>query len=152
MMYVLDTNVVSELRKIQAGKANANLAAWAESVDAADLFVSAITILELEQGVLSFERKDATQGALLRAWLEQHVLPEFSGRTLPVDTAVAQRCARLHVPDKRSERDALIAATALVHGMTVVTRNVADFQPLGVAILNPWEFLPPLGRGAVTSV
>ena len=138
MMYVLDTNVVSELRKIQVGKADANVAAWSESVDAADLFVSAITIMELELGVLAIERKDATQGALLRTWMEQHVLPEFSGRTLPVDTAVALRCARLHVPDKRGERDALIAATALVHGMTVVTRNVADFQATGVSIVNPW--------------
>ncbi len=139
MMFVLDTNVVSELRKVRVGKADPNLAAWAETVDAAELFVSAITIMELELGVLSIERKDATQGALLRSWLEQHVLPEFSGRTLPVDTAVAQRCARLHVPDKRGERDALIAASALVHGMTVVTRNVADFEPTGVTILNPWE-------------
>ncbi|MCC8367017.1 type II toxin-antitoxin system VapC family toxin [Xenorhabdus sp. PB61.4] len=138
-MYVLDTNVVSELRKIRAGKADPNVAAWAEKVDAADLFVSAITIMELELGILLIERKDATQGTILRAWLEQHVLPEFSERTLPVDTAVAQRCARLHVPDRCSERDALIAATALVHGMTVVTRNVADFQSSGVTILNPWE-------------
>jgi predicted nucleic acid-binding protein len=139
MMYVLDTNVVSELRKIRVGKADANVVAWANGVDAADLFVSVITIMELELGVLSIERKDATQGVLLRSWLEQRVLPEFVGRTLPVDTAVAQRCARLHVPDKRGERDALIAATALVHGMTVATRNIADFQPTGVTILNPWE-------------
>ena len=139
MMYVLDTNVVSELRKVRLGKADANVASWTESVDAADLFLSAITIMELELGVLSIERKDATQGALLRSWLEQHVLPEFSGRTLPVDTAVAQRCARLHVPDKRSERDALIAATALVHGMTVVTRNTADFVPTGVSLIDPWQ-------------
>lgn len=139
MSYLLDTNVLSELRKIRAGKADQNVAAWAESVDAADLFVSAISIMELELGILSIERRDATQGAALRAWLEQHVLPEFAGRTLPVDTAIAQRCARLHVPDKRGERDALIAATALVHGMTVVTRNVADFQSTGVALLNPWE-------------
>ena len=139
MMFVLDTNVVSELRKVRLGKADLSFAAWTQSVDAADLFVSAITIMELELGVLSIERKDATQGAMLRTWLEQHVLPEFSGRTLPVDTAVVQRCARLHVPDKRGERDALIAATALVHGMTVVTRNVADFKPTGVAIVNPWD-------------
>ena len=139
MMFVLDTNVVSELRKVRLGKTDTNVAAWTESVDAADLFVSTITIMELELGVLSIERKDATQGAMLRSWLEQHVLPEFSGRTLPVDTAVAQRCARLHVPDQRSERDALIAATALVHGMTVVTRNVADFKPTGVTLINPWE-------------
>lgn len=139
MMFVLDTNVVSELRKVRAGKADPNVATWTETVDAAQLFVSAITIMELELGVLSIERKDATQGAVLRSWLEQHVLPEFTGRTLPVDTAVAQRCARLHVPDKRGERDALIAATALVHGMTVVTRNVADFESTGVTLLNPWE-------------
>ena len=139
MMFILDTNVVSELRKVRLDKADVNVTAWTQSVDAADLFVSAITIMELELGVLSIERKDATQGAMLRSWLEQHVLPEFSGRTLPVDTAVAQRCARLHVPDKRGERDALIAATGLVHGMTVVTRNAADFTPTGVKVINPWE-------------
>lgn len=142
MMYVLDTNVLSELRKVRLGKADVNVAAWSESVDAADLFLSAITIMELELGVLSIERKDAAHGAVLRTWLERQVLPEFSERILPVDTAVAQRCARLHVPNKRNERDALIAATALVHGMTVVTRNVADFEPSGVAIANPWEPLP----------
>jgi predicted nucleic acid-binding protein len=139
MMFVLDTNVVSELRKARTGKIDPNVAAWAESMDAADLFVSSITIMELELGILSVERRDAVQGSVLRSWLEQHVLPEFSGRTLPVDTAVALRCARLHVPDKRGERDALIAATALVHGMTVVTRNVADFEPTGVQIINPWS-------------
>ena len=139
MMFVLDTNVVSELRKVRIGKADANVTAWTETVDAADLFVSAITIMELELGVLSIERTDATQVAMLRSWLEQHVLPDFTGRTLPVDTAVALRCARLHVPDKRGARDALIAATALMNGMTVVTRNVADFKLTGVAILNPWE-------------
>ncbi|ECH0822119.1 type II toxin-antitoxin system VapC family toxin [Salmonella enterica] len=137
-MYVLDTNVVSELRKARTGKIDANVAAWAENMDASALFVSSITIMELELGILSVERRDAIQGSRLRSWLEQYVLPEFSGRTLPVDTAVALRCARLHVPDKRSERDALIAATALVHGMTVVTRNVADFEPTGVTIINPW--------------
>jgi len=139
MMFVLDTNVVSELGKIRIGKADANLAAWTTTVDAAALFVSALTIMELETGVLLAERKDATQGAMLRAWLDHHVLPEFADRVLPCDTAVALRCARLHVPDRCSERDALIAATALVHGMTVVTRNVEDFASTGVTILNPWE-------------
>ncbi|WP_196298225.1 type II toxin-antitoxin system VapC family toxin [Xanthomonas albilineans] len=139
MMYVLDTNVLSELRKVSLGKADANVAAWAERVDAADLFVSVITVMELELGVLSIERRDPAQGATLRSWLEQRLLPEFYGRILPIDTAVAQRCARLHVPDKRGERDALIAATALVHGMAVVTRNAADFQPTGVTVVNPWE-------------
>lgn len=138
MMYILDTNVVSELRKARTGKIDTNVSTWAESMEASDLFISSITIMELELGILSVERRDAMQGSLLRSWFEQHVLPEFSGRTLPVDTAVALRCARLHVPDKRGERDALIAATALVHGMTIVTRNVVDFEPTGVSIINPW--------------
>ncbi len=138
-MFVLDTNVVSELRKVRSGKAAPQVARWADSVDAATLYVSAITLLEFEKGVLQMERRDTAQGALLRAWLDKHVLPEFSTRTLPVDAAVARRCARLHVPDSRSERDALIAATALVHGMTVVTRNLADFEPTGVPLLDPWN-------------
>jgi hypothetical protein len=137
-MYVLDTNVVSELRKVRLGKADAQVAAWADSVDAVNLYVSAITILELEIGVLRIESHDPTQGAMLRTWMNNHVLPEFRERVLPVDTAVAQRCARLHVPDQRGERDALIAATALVHGMTIVSRNLADFEPTGVPVLNPW--------------
>ncbi|MGV7211075.1 type II toxin-antitoxin system VapC family toxin [Oxalobacteraceae bacterium A2-2] len=139
MMYVLDTNVVSELRKVAAGKADPNVKAWAESVDASQLYISAITVMELELGVLALERKDPVQGAVLRTWLERHVLPEFVGRVVAVDTAAAQRWARLHVPNKRSERDALIAATALQHGMTVVTRNVGDFLSTGAAILNPWD-------------
>jgi predicted nucleic acid-binding protein len=138
-MFVLDTNVVSELRKVRSGKADMRVMAWTNSVDAAELFVSAITIMELEIGALQVERRDASQGKLLRAWLDRHVLSEFSGRVLPIETTVAQRCARLHVPNRRSERDALIAATALVHGMRVVTRNVDDFKPTGVMIVNPWE-------------
>ena len=137
-MFLLDTNVVSELRKVRLGKANRHVAKWADSVDAADLFLSVITTQELEMGVLLAERRDPSQGAIFRAWLNGHVLPAFSGRVLPVDIAVAQRSARLHVPDPRPVRDALIVATALVHGMTVVTRNVADFEPTGVLILNPW--------------
>jgi predicted nucleic acid-binding protein len=138
-MFILDTNVVSELRKAKVGKANPNVVAWAGSVPFGSLFLSVISILELESGVLMVERRDPVQGALLRAWLDNHVLPAFHGRVLPVDVVVAQRCAKLHVPDPRAERDALIAATALVHGMTVVTRNLNDFQPTGVAILNPWN-------------
>jgi predicted nucleic acid-binding protein len=137
-MYVLDTCVVSELRKVRSGRADPGVAAFEKTVDASALFLSAVTIFELELGILALERKDAAQGSVLRAWLEKNVLPEFSSRTLPVDVAVARRCARLHVPDRRSERDAFIAATALVHGMSVVTRNVADFEPIGVAIINPW--------------
>lgn len=137
-MYVLDTCVVSELRKVRSDRADPGVAAFEKTVDASALFLSAVTIFELELGILALERKDAAQGSVLRAWLEKNVLPEFSSRTLPVDVAVARRCARLHVPDRRSERDAFIAATALVHGMSVVTRNVADFEPTGVAIINPW--------------
>lgn len=137
-MYLLDTNVVSELRKVRLGKADVHVAEWADSVDAADLYVSVITLQELEIGVLLVERRDPAQGAVLRAWLDAHVLPAFNGRILSIDTAVAQRSAQLHVPDPRPVRDGLIAATALVHGMTVVTRNVADFEPTGVTVLNPW--------------
>jgi hypothetical protein len=139
-MFILDTNVVSELRKAKAGRADPNVAAWAADAVTATLFISVITILELEAGILLVARRDSEQAATLRAWLDQHVLPAFAGRVLAVDTAVAQRCARLHVPDRKSDRDALIAATALVHGMTVVTRNVADFAAIGVALLDPWQW------------
>ena len=138
-MWLLDTNVVSELRKVRAGKADAHVAQWADSVDSSDLYVSVITLQELEVGVLLVARRDATQGKLLRAWLASQVVPAFAGRVLDVNTAVALRSAALHVPNPRPVRDGLIAATALVHGMTVVTRNVSDFQPTGVATLNPWE-------------
>jgi predicted nucleic acid-binding protein len=137
-MYLLDTNIVSELRKAKAGKAQKSVTAWAESVAATSMFLSAITVLELETGILLVERRDPKQGAILRSWFDIHVLPAFSGRVLSIDTAVALRCAKLHVPDPRAERDALIAATALVHGMIVVTRNVADFESTGVEIFNPW--------------
>ena len=138
-MFLLDTNVVSELRKIRAGGAHPNVARWSESVEAVDLYLSSISVLELETGILQMERRDTRQGKALRTWLENQVLPEFNGRVLAVDVAVARRCAHLHVPDRRGERDALIAATALVHGMTVVTRNVDDFAPTRVSVLNPWE-------------
>ena len=94
--------------------------------------------MELEIGILRIKRHDTEQGSRLRRWMDRHVLPEFLERALPVDAAVALKCARLHVPDPRAERDALIAATAIVHGMTVVTGNVADFEATGVALINPW--------------
>jgi len=135
-MFVLDTNVVSELRRPK--KANPQVLAWASDIPLANFFLSSITVLELELGALLMERKDATQGAALRTWIDQQILPRFEGRIFAVDVAIAQCCARLHVPDPRSERDALIAATALVHGMTVATRNVADFAPTKVRTINPW--------------
>lgn len=138
-MFLLDTNVVSELRKARTGRADPRVTAWATTIPASDLFLSVIVIQELEIGILQVERRDTAQAALLRAWLEDQVLPTFSDRLLPVDAAVARRSARLHVPDPRPYRDGLMAATALVRGMTVVTRNVADFATTGVSLLNPWE-------------
>ena len=138
MMYVLDTNVISEFRKASIGKADRQVAAWANSVPLESMFLSSVCILEMELGTLMMERRDAMQGAILRAWLEDFVLPSFAERILVVDTPVALRGAALQVPNPRSYRDVLIAATALVHGLTVVTRNVADFEPIGVALLNPW--------------
>jgi hypothetical protein len=137
-MYLLDTNVVSELRKVRLGKADPGVARWADEVATSDLYLSVVTVQELEIGVALAERRDPPQGTLLREWLEHRVLPAFDGRILPVDLAVARRSASLHVPDPRPVRDALIGATALVHGMAVVTRNLADFEPMGVALLNPW--------------
>lgn len=139
MMYILDTNVVSELRKAKSGKAAPQVVAWAQSVPLTSLFISVISILELEMGILAVERYDAAQGKVLRRWLEQHVMPSFAERILVIDTAIARQCAQLHVPNPRSERDALIAATALTHGMSVVTRNIDDFRPTGVKLFNPWQ-------------
>ena len=139
MSYLLDTNVISDLRKIGDGKADADVVAWVGAEDAARFFISAITVLELERGVLGVQRRDAAQGARLRAWLDNYVRPEFAGRILPVDDAVATRCAHLHIPDRRNEADALIAATALVHDMIVVTRNIRDFEGTGVVVVDPWQ-------------
>ena len=136
-MFLLDTNVLSELRR--RDRTNPKVAAWIDPITPADLYLSAITILEIETGILLLERRDARRGSVLRAWMESKVLPVFERRILAIDTAVARRCARLHVPDPRSERDALIAATALVHRLKIVTRNIVDFRSMGVDLINPWE-------------
>lgn len=136
-MYILDTNVISELRK--GRKTHPNVRKWAQALPSASLYISVISLLELEIGILLVARRDKEQGAILRAWMDGHVLPTFSSRILAIDTAVAQRCAALHVPDPRSDRDALIAATALVYGLTVATRNIADFERTGVSVVNPWD-------------
>ena len=141
-MFLLDTNVISELRKARAGKADSNVTAWARTIPVGSLFLSVIVIQELEIGVLLAERRDPAKGAILRVWLDDHVLTGFSERILPIDTVVARRSAALHVPDLRPVRDRLIAATALTHGMTVATRNLADFVPTGVSVLNPWQASP----------
>ncbi|MGT2437670.1 PIN domain-containing protein [Bradyrhizobium betae] len=136
-MFLLDTNVISELRR--PDRAHRNVAAWASTIPAASFFISAISILEIELGARLIARKDTAQGDVLRSWIDNHILARFENRILAIDTAVALRCAELHVPDPRAERDALIAATALVHGLTIVTRNIGDFAPTGVRLLNPWD-------------
>lgn len=139
MKYLLDTNVVSELRKVGDGKADANVTKWVGAQDSNDLFISAITILEIERGILTVQRRDVAQGSRLRGWMDSRVRPEFAERVLPIDDAIATRCAHLHIPGRRNEADALIAATALVHGLTVVTRNVQDFGDTGVIVIDPWQ-------------
>jgi predicted nucleic acid-binding protein len=138
-MFLLDTNVLSEMRKVQAGQADPHVARWGRDTVESSLFISVITVLELEIGILGMTRRDAVQGNLMNAWLTGRVLPAFEGRILHVNLEIARRCAHHHIPNPRPRRDSLIAATALVHRLTVVTRNVSDFNPTGVAVLNPWE-------------
>lgn len=138
MTYLLDTNVISEIRKPR-DRASEAVREWIATKPDHDFYLSTVTVFELQLGIARIERRDQTHHARLLAWLEDDVLTFFASRILPVDVSVARRAARLHVPDPRPERDALIAATALVHGLTVVTRNAADFKPLGVALVNPWE-------------
>lgn len=139
-MYLLDTNIVSELRKAPSGKANENVVNWAASISSSSLYISVITIMELETGILLKERKDPAQASLLHAWFNTKVLPAFESRVIPIDKEIALKCASLHVPDPdpRSGRDTFIAASAIVHGMTVVTRNVKDYDSSKVELLNPW--------------
>lgn len=139
-MYLLDTNVISELRKAKSAKADKNVIAWANSIPGIHLYISVITVLELETGVLQIERCDPAHGSILRLWLDTHVMPAFSERIISIDTIIAQACAKLHVPNQQPDRDSLIAATALVHDLIVVTRNTRDFTSTGVKILNPWLF------------
>ena len=138
MSYLLDTNVISELRK-PAGRASTNVRLWAGRQRTSDLLISVITVMEIEIGVARMERRDSVQGDVLRKWLEHDLLAAFATRILPVDLAVVRRASAMHVPDPRPERDVLIAATALNLNLVVVTRNIADFKPLGVELLNPWD-------------
>lgn len=136
-MFILDTNVISELRH---GKPNQSpeVRRWAAEQSTGRLFLSAITVLELEKGIVSLERRTPAQGSALRIWLTG-VRAAFNRRILPFTDHAATICAALHVPDPRSERDAMIAATAIAHGFTVVTRNTQDFVNTGVLLLNPWD-------------
>ncbi|MBM3763487.1 MAG: type II toxin-antitoxin system VapC family toxin [Acidobacteria bacterium] len=137
-MFLLDTNVVSELRKVRLGKADPNVARWADQVNVGELYLSVIVVQELEIGIQLAERRDARQGGVFRAWMREQVIPVFQGRILSVDTAIALRSAELHVPNPMPVQDSLIAATALVHRMKLVTRNVEDFATTGVVVVNPW--------------
>lgn len=139
MSFLLDTNVVSELRKVGGGRADPQVTAWQQTIRPLDLHLSVITLMEIEMGILSIARRDTAQGDMLRQWFDGYLRPGFEGRILPVDEAAAARCAAIHTPDRRPERDALIGATALVHGMTLVTRNTRDFEQMGVRLLDPWQ-------------
>lgn len=140
MRYLLDTNVVSALRV--RGR-NRSVEAWAAAVPLADQFVSATTIAEIERGVIAKERADARQGAILRRWFDDHVLPAFSERVLAFDLSAARILAAYRVPERALIDDALIAAVAESSRMTVATRNTRHFEPLGVPCVNPWGVRTP---------
>jgi len=141
-MYLIDINVISELRKASAGHANPGVVIWAQSIPPESLFISVITLMELEKGIQLKARQDPVAGGVLCRWLVERVLPSFRGRVLPVDKMVALENAGYHVPDPRPLADSLIAATAKVHGLCVVTRNAKDFslfkQTHGLRVFNPW--------------
>lgn len=139
MTFLLDTNVVSELRK---RRPDANVGAWSQTVSVNHMFVSAVTVMEIEQGILLIGRRDVRQATALRTWMTGQFLPEFEARILPFDQAAALICAAMHVPDPKPGRDSMIAATASLHGLSVVTRNTRDFENCGVPTFNPWLYLP----------
>lgn len=138
MSLLLDTVAVSEFRKIPLGRANPTFAAWARTADGAEMHLSVVSVQELEFGIRRLEQRDRARAETMRSWLVAQVIPAFSDRVIGIDVAIARRAASLHVPRTRPALDALIAATALVRGLAVVTRNERDFVGAGVAVINPW--------------
>ncbi|WP_037586599.1 type II toxin-antitoxin system VapC family toxin [Stenoxybacter acetivorans] len=138
-MYLLDTNVISEIRKINTGRADAGVETWAKQYSKALMYISAITLFELERGTLNLEKQDAQQGAVYRRWLENVVKLQFNGKILAIEAETALLCVAMHVPDKKGLADSLIAATAIQHGLIVVTRNTKDFAHTGAQLLNPFK-------------
>jgi predicted nucleic acid-binding protein len=130
--FLLDTNVLGDLRR-----GDPQVVRWSYLHDDDKFAISAVTLMEMERGVLLIERRDRRQGRVLRLWLDEQVIPEFSGRTLPVDGRVAMQAAALHVPDPMPAEDAYIAATALAYELILVTRNVRDFARTGARTLDP---------------
>lgn len=137
-MYLLDTNVISEIRKVNAGKANAGVTQWTKKTSQSLMYVSVISLMEIEQGILRLERKDTVQACLLKDWFHNIVLPSFDNNVVNIDKNIALTCATLHVPDQKPANDSLIAATALIHDLTLVTRNTKDFEQTGVKLFNPF--------------
>lgn len=139
-MYLLDTNAMSELRKLSVNsiKTNKGFRRWAENTDSSQFLTSQIVILELRKGVLLKARKDKQQSLVLEQWLDK-TLVVMRDKILPVSNDICWRCAELHTPSPRPQFDSLIAATALVHGLTLVTRNEKDFVGIvGLSITNPF--------------
>ena len=139
MKLFLDTNVISELRLSPSKKINHNFANWAKTIHRDDCYTSVMVLMELERGILKMERRDPYQGKGLRQWFENFVKPYFENRVLKIDRTTAQICAKLHIPDKRPENDAWIAASCIQHNLSLVTRNLADFQNLSIELINPFE-------------
>ncbi|MCW9732591.1 type II toxin-antitoxin system VapC family toxin [Avibacterium sp. 20-15] len=138
-MYFIDTNVLSEIRKIKSGKANQGVINWLSEINEQQIYTNIIVMMELERGILAKERKDPWQGKILRQWFEHTIKTGFSNRILHLNDKTAKICATLHIPDHCPENDAWIAASAIQYGLTLVTRNTADFSRMGVKLLNPFD-------------